>query len=113
MWKFVHVLVLSSQTLFEMTERAESASRSAAIRQGVKATLSCKCGTHGVVLDDDVGDGNVRCPGCSTYYCIECGNESHDGPCLAPADTLEWLTKRTKRCPQCKTAIEKNKVGQP
>lgn len=101
---------ISPKDLFVMVEKSEAASRNAATNQGVKAMLACKCGAHGVILDEDVGDGNVTCPGCQVSYCIECGDTTHSGACLPPAETLAWLSKLTKQCPKCKVVIEKNQV---
>lgn len=91
-----------------MEEKAEAANYAAATQHGVKAMLQCPCGGAGTVLESDVGDGVVACPKCGTDYCIECGNFKHEGLCPPPAETLKWLDKKTKRCPKCKTAIEKN-----
>jgi ariadne-1 len=73
------------------------------------AQLHCPCGTVAVVAKEDVGNGIVVCPGCIKSYCIKCGNFSHGNkPCPPPADTMKWLQKHAKPCPNCNNQIQKN-----
>ncbi len=73
------------------------------------AQLHCPCGTVAVVDKEDAGNGIVMCPGCAKSYCIKCGNFSHGNkPCPPPADTMKWLKKHAKPCPNCSNQIQKN-----
>jgi hypothetical protein len=47
---------------------------------------------------------------CGLSYCAKCGNSAHPGDPICPptADTLQWLGKHTKDCPNCHNKIEKN-----
>ena len=108
-----------------------------ALNADVKAVLRCACGAVGVVVKEDIGNGQVDCPGCTKSYCVLCGNESHAGkPCPPPKETvcsscacrsnpnvshltrtsfasrpqLKWLDKKSNnvtRCPNCGNAIQK------
>jgi hypothetical protein len=72
------------------------------------AQLHCPCGTVAVVRKEDVGNGIVLCM-CGKCYCVKCGNFSHGNtPCPPPADTLKWLQKHAKPCPNCHNQIQKN-----
>jgi len=78
---------------------------------GGEAILHCECGVVAVVTKEDMGDGRITCPGdgCGKRYCAKCGNEDHGkDPCPPPAETLQWLGKNSKPCPNCKNPIEKN-----
>ena len=98
---------LSEWDLLNMEEREEERNRRVAL--AAKAVLKCPCGAVGVVLEEDMGNGTVSCPGCKTVYCALCGNDAHPGAeCPPPSETLEWLSKRTKPCPNCHNRIEKN-----
>jgi len=75
---------------------------------GVKATLFCECGMVAVIEEKDVGSGVVLCE-CKKEYCIQCGNYTHPGNvCPPPKETIQWVEKHAKRCPNCKEAIQKN-----
>ena len=72
------------------------------------AQLHCPCGIVAVVRKEDVGNGIVSCM-CGKCYCVKCGNFSHGRtPCPPPADTLKWLQKHAKPCPNCHNQIQKN-----
>ena len=72
------------------------------------AQLHCPCGIVAVVRKEDVGNGIVSCM-CGKCYCVKCGNFSHGrAPCPPPADTLKWLQKHAKPCPNCHNQIQKN-----
>jgi len=78
---------------------------------GGEAILHCECGVVAVVTKEDMGDGRITCPGegCGKRYCAKCGNDDHGKePCPPPAETLQWLGKNSKPCPNCKNPIEKN-----
>ena len=73
------------------------------------AQLHCECGIVGVVRKEDQGNGIISCQ-CGRKYCVNCGNFSHGKrPCPPPSDTLKWLQKNAKECPNCYTQIQKNK----
>ena len=73
------------------------------------AQLHCKCGIIGVVRAEDIGNGIIVCPSCKNSYCVKCGNFSHGkAPCPPPADTLRWMKKHAKPCPNCGHMIQKN-----
>jgi hypothetical protein len=72
------------------------------------AQLHCPCGTVAVIRKEDVGNGIVNC-NCGKSYCVKCGNFAHARkPCPPPADTLKWLQKHAKPCPNCHNQIQKN-----
>ena len=82
------------------------ASRDRRVALAAKAVLHCVCGTVGILTDNV---GVVACPGCHRRYCYQCGNDAHgDAPCPPPAETVQWLDKNSKECPNCKNRIEKN-----
>ena len=60
-----------------MSEREESRNQRVALV--AKATLRCACGSVGIITEEDVGNGCVACPGCDKKFCIECGNDWHEG----------------------------------
>ena len=60
-----------------MAEREESRNQRVAL--AAKATLRCACGSVGIITEEDVGNGCVACPGCDKKFCIECGNDWHEG----------------------------------
>ena len=65
-----------------------------ALNADVKAVLRCVCGAVGVVVKEDIGNGQVMCPGCTKSYCVLCGNESHVGkPCPPPKETVGFYVK--------------------
>ena len=66
---------LSAWELLLMDERTDEKNESIALRGGAKAVLQCGCGAIGVVMPEDVGNGELSCPGCDNSYCIKCGNE--------------------------------------
>lgn len=93
-----------------MIERRES-SRDRRVALAGKAVLHCECGAVGIVTESDIGNGRVLCPGetCGRCYCCKCGNYDHGtSPCPPPAETVQWLDKNSKECPNCKNRIEKN-----
>jgi hypothetical protein len=61
--------------------------------------------------DSATGDGTktVRAV-CGRSYCAKCGNTAHpdDDVCPPTAETLQWLGKNTKKCPNCFAHMEKN-----
>jgi len=97
---------LSDWEILRMDDREEA--RNHRVCLAAKAVLSCKCGVVAVI--DDVSNKLVTCPGagCGLQYCVECANAWHSGLCPPPSETLKWLSKRTKACPNCRTPIEKN-----
>lgn len=93
----------------------EERERDKSLRQvlgGAAAVLRCPCGTVGAVSHEDVGDGKVTCPGCSTHYCVRCGMAAHEGPCKdGEGGVLSWMAGKknsVKQCPKCGEAIEKD-----
>lgn len=79
-----------------------------ALASDVKAVLYCQCGTVAVVESKDVGNGIVTCV-CGINYCVKCGNFAHAGTLCPPArETIRWLDKHGKQCPNCGEGIEKN-----
>lgn len=79
-----------------------------ALASDVKAVLYCQCGTVAVVESKDVGNGIVVCV-CGIGYCVGCGNFAHAGTLCPPArETIRWLDKHGKQCPNCGEGIEKN-----
>lgn len=101
---------LSAIDVIDM-EESESA-RSQRVALAGDAQLFCACGTVGVVMKGDIGDGHITCPGCKLVYCAKCGNKAHGkDPCPPPSSMLKWLKRNkrgTKRCPNCQTAVSKN-----
>ncbi|KAJ8601216.1 hypothetical protein CTAYLR_003286 [Chrysophaeum taylorii] len=98
------VACVSPLDLMTMDERE----RDASMRAGLSgdATLRCVCGAVGAVPKT----GIVACPDCDRRYCGSCGNLDHSpNTCPPPSDgTDRWIAKKTKPCPKCKEAIEKN-----
>lgn len=101
---------LSPLDIMRMDESETSRSRRVALAGAAK--LFCSCGTVGVVLESDMGNGIVKCPGCSKKYCAKCGNKDHGkSPCPPPSDMLQWLKKKknkSKQCPNCGMGVQKN-----
>ena len=74
-----------------------------------ECVLHCECGAVAIITKEDIGNGRIQCPGCHKRYCCKCGNDDHgDTLCPPPAETLQWLDKNSKECPNCKNRIEKN-----
>ncbi|KAL7536889.1 hypothetical protein ACHAWF_005594 [Thalassiosira exigua] len=101
---------LSRYDILMIEHREEGRDRRVAL--AAKAMLHCECGTVAIVTEEDMGDGRIACPGigCGRRYCAKCGNEDHgkDGTCPPPAETVQWLSKHSKPCPNCNNPIEKN-----
>lgn len=95
--------------IFERMEQTQlQVDKKVALGSNVKAVLYCECGTVAVVEQSDVGNGVVMCI-CGKVYCINCGNFEHAGQlCPPPKETIQWLEKHTKHCPNCREPIEKN-----
>lgn len=92
-----------------LTMGEREAARNRRVALAAKAVLRCVCGTVGVVLEEDLNDGGITCPGCSTKYCAKCGNDAHPTKdCPPPAETVAWLSKHGKPCPNCHNIIQKN-----
>jgi hypothetical protein len=101
-------LHLSEYTVQELERQAYDLNLKVALGGGVVASLYCECGTVAVIMDTDLGDGTIRCT-CGLCYCTKCGNEVHGGlTCPAPSETLRWMDKHAKRCPNCGDAVQKN-----
>lgn len=61
----------------------------------------------------------VTCSHCRTSFCFRCGLDAHaplnckglaawNEKCSNESETANWFVANTKKCPQCKTHIEKN-----
>ena len=99
---------LPADTFEKMQESQLQIDKKVALGSNVKAVLYCECMTVAVVEQKDVGNGIVTCI-CGKVYCINCGNFEHAGSiCPPPKETIQWLTKFTKNCPNCREPIEKN-----
>lgn len=99
---------LPADTFEKMQQSQEKIDKKVALGSNVKAVLYCECETVAVVEQRDVGNGVVMCI-CGKVYCINCGNFEHAGTiCPPPKETIQWLTKFTKECPNCREPIEKN-----
>ena len=86
-------------------------SRDRRVALAAKAVLHCECGVVAIITEEDMGNGRVTCPGndCNKRYCCKCGNDDHGNrPCPPSAETMQWLDKNSKECPNCKNRIEKN-----
>lgn len=93
-----------------MIEHRET-SRDRRVALAAEAVLHCECGAVAIITKNDVGNGRIVCPGasCGKRYCCKCGNDDHGtDPCPPPAETVQWLDKHSKECPNCKNRIEKN-----
>ncbi|KAL7580244.1 hypothetical protein ACA910_012982 [Epithemia clementina (nom. ined.)] len=75
-----------------------------------KTVLDCKCGTIRIVeKETEHCSKRISCPGCPLEFCLECGEEYHNGQgCQPPPETLQLVKKLTKPCPNCAMPIEKN-----
>jgi hypothetical protein len=97
----------------QMRRKEREEDRNSKVALAAKAVLSCLCGAVGVIEDDGghMFTRSVACPGkdCSLVFCIDCGNEWHEGKaCPPPKETVKWIQSKTKPCPNCHTPIEKN-----
>lgn len=103
-------LYLDEHTLHALQKNSRERDEKVALHAGnVVATMYCECGHVGVVQQSDLGNGVIVCP-CRRSYCTKCGNFAHPGTiCPAPRETLKWVSKHAKRCPNCGQAIQKNK----
>lgn len=100
-------LNLSDWDLLMIDHRETSRDRRVAL--AAKAVLHCICGAVGIVTDELIGNGRIACPGCDRRYCAKCGNDDHGhSTCPPSSETLQWLDKNSKECPNCKNRIEKN-----
>jgi hypothetical protein len=103
---------LSSWDLLMIEHRETNRDRRVAL--AAKAVLHCECGAVGIITENDIGNGRIICPnnphnGCNKVYCCKCGNDDHrTDPCPPPVETVQWLNKNSKECPNCKNRIEKN-----
>ena len=101
--------ILSEYDILKIEHREESRDRRVAM--AAKAMLHCECGVVAIVTEEDMGDGRIACPGsgCGRRFCAKCGNEDHGKEsCPPPAETVQWLDKHSKQCPNCSNRIEKN-----
>ena len=99
---------LSSWDVLRIERREDAINRRVAT--AAKAMLHCECGVVAIITEEDMGDGRVTCPGagCGRRYCAKCGNDDHGtAPCPPPAETVQWLEKNSKECPNCRNRIEK------
>jgi hypothetical protein len=102
---------LSSWDLLMIEYRETNRDRRVAL--AAKAVLHCECGAVGIITENDIGNGRIICPNnphsCNKVYCCKCGNDDHGtDPCPPPVETVQWLNKNSKECPNCKNRIEKN-----
>jgi hypothetical protein len=103
---------LSSWDLLMIEYRETNRDRRVAL--AAKAVLHCECGAVGIITENDIGNGRIICPnnphnGCNKIYCCKCGNDDHGTDlCPPPVETVQWLNKNSKECPNCKNRIEKN-----
>jgi len=101
--------ILSDYDILRIEHREDSRDRRVAM--AAKAMLHCECGVVAIVTEEDMGDGRIACPGsgCGRRFCAKCGNEDHGKEsCPPPAETVQWLDKHSKQCPNCSNRIEKN-----
>jgi len=103
---------LAKWDILAIQRREEKRCRKVAL--AAKAVLYCVCGALAVITEEDFGNGVVQCPGsgsvrCEKRYCCKCGNDAHPSSKVCPptAETMEWLDKHTKQCPNCHEAIQK------
>ena len=101
--------ILSEYDILRIEHREDSRDRRVAMC--AKAMLHCECGVVAIITKEDMGDGRIACPGsgCGRRFCAKCGNEDHvKESCPPPAETVQWLDKHSKQCPNCSNRIEKN-----
>jgi hypothetical protein len=101
--------ILSEYDILKIEHREECRDRRVAM--AAKAMLHCECGVVAIVTEEDMGDGRIACPGsgCGRRFCAKCGNDDHGKEsCPPPAETVQWLDKHSKQCPNCSNRIEKN-----
>ena len=102
-------MILSDWDILMISNREDSRDRRVAMAG--KAILHCECGVVAIIAEQDMGDGRIVCPGtnCGRRYCAKCGNVDHGiETCPPPAETIQWLSKHSKPCPNCNNPIEKN-----
>lgn len=101
--------VLSDFDILKIEHREDSRDRRVAL--AAKAILHCECGVVAIVTEEDLGNGRIVCPGngCGRRFCAKCGNVDHGNEsCPPPVETVQWLDKHSKKCPNCSNRIEKN-----
>lgn len=98
---------VSPLDLMIMDERERDSSMRVGL--GGAKTLRCACGATGTVSQDEAANGVIDCPSCSRVYCVTCGNDDHrPRRCPLPDEDEKWIAAKTKQCPKCSEAIEKN-----
>ena len=100
---------VSKWEILRMKDREDEINTKVAL--AAKSVLKCTCGAVAIVMEDDIGDGCITCPGpdCTLQFCAKCGNFWHpDLDCPPTKKVLQWVVKNTMPCPNCHTPIEKN-----
>lgn len=103
--------------VMQMDEREHDRSMRTAMGDAIE--LRCVCGAAGIIQQNDLGSKVIPCPRCHRQYCAKCGQAAHgDTPCATPKDkdadekanakTQAWIRNKTKQCPNCREAVEKN-----
>lgn len=75
------------------------------------------CAQTASAMEQD--DNIANCDGCTTSFCIVCGEEPHapsgckdlalwNEKCRNESETANWILANTKSCPKCVSRIEKN-----
>ena len=75
------------------------------------------CAPSSVAMEQE--GGIAHCDGCSTSFCMICGEEPHaptgckdlarwNEKCRNESETANWILANTKSCPKCASRIEKN-----
>lgn len=74
-----------------------------------KVDLSQKINCPKTNCKGEISDANI-CTSCGSSICLKCRELSHSGECKKEiVESIKTKNKTTKKCPQCKSPIEKNK----
>mmetsp|Transcript_12344 Transcript_12344/g.13658 ORF Transcript_12344/g.13658 Transcript_12344/m.13658 type:complete len:491 (+) Transcript_12344:30-1502(+) len=91
-----------------------------ALKAALNRDPNCRwCPSCGDAIIGDPQYRRLRCYSCSHEFCFECNEDFHVGTCedfqkwkvengLVDEKYVEWADENTRKCPKCKSRIQKN-----